>query len=75
MGARSSFEPHRGEIPTRRSSIGSQPADADGRHFASDPARTSRRYGRTATSTWILNQALRGYRDSCLMNVVAPSTG
>jgi hypothetical protein len=60
MGARSSFEPHRGEIRTRRSSIGSQPADADGRHFASDPVRTSRRYGSTATAALSLKQALRG---------------
>jgi hypothetical protein len=33
---------------------------ADGRHFESDPVRTSRRYGSTATPNRILNQALRG---------------
>jgi hypothetical protein len=50
--ARSSFEPHRGEIPTGRSSFESQTREPRaGRHFASDPARTSRRYGPTATPT------------------------
>src|SRR5260370_11861374 len=51
----------RSETRTNRSSFGSQPAHADGRHFVSDPARDSRRYGTTATPALMLNQALRGY--------------
>jgi hypothetical protein len=38
-GARSSFEPHRGEAQAGGSSFGSQPVQTDGRHFESYPTR------------------------------------
>jgi hypothetical protein len=50
----------RSEARAGRSSFGSQPAHADGRHVVSDPARDSRRYGSTATPALILNQAHLG---------------
>ena len=50
-----------------------QPAHADGRHFVSDPARDSRRYGATAAPALILNQALRGWSGSeCTIPLSAP---
>ena len=49
-----------GEAQTGRSSYESHPADAGGRHYESDPTRTSQRYGSTAASASSLKQALRG---------------
>jgi hypothetical protein len=49
-----------GEALTGGSSYVSQSADAGGRHFESDPDRTSQRYGLAITSAYILKQALSG---------------
>jgi hypothetical protein len=43
--ARSSFEPHRGKDPDGKLFVRKPTSDnAGGRHFVSNPARTSRRY-------------------------------
>jgi hypothetical protein len=67
--ARSSFEPLHGEILAGGSSNESHPTDAGGRHYASDPTRTSKRYGSAAVSASILKQAQLGDRHESLVTV------
>ena len=59
--ARSSFEPLRGEVQTGELFVRKPTGQAGGRHFESYPARTSKRYGSTATPARSLKQALRGW--------------
>jgi hypothetical protein len=61
--ARSSFEPLHGEALAGRSSNESHPTDAGGRHYASDPTRTPKRYGSAAVSAPSLKQACLKERD------------
>jgi hypothetical protein len=63
-GARSSFEPLGDKDLVGSSSIGNQTAPAVGRHFGSDPTRSSERYESAAASATSLNQALPGVWDN-----------
>src|SRR5919106_2446653 len=58
--ARSSFEPHRGETPRDAPRSKARPGNPAGRHFESEPARASERYGSTTAPARSLKQALPG---------------
>src|SRR5664280_1569217 len=56
------FRATHGKVLAGSSSFASQTTTAAGRHFVSNPIRSSERYELTATSATSLNQALLGAR-------------